>query len=71
MEEGHNVRLSYGLSSFHSSRLMDMDIYTFIVFMYYDDIMNFITPVCGYKIDSMAIPCRISPRNQGKARKMP
>ena len=48
-----------------------MDIHTFTVFMYYDDIMNFITLVCGYKIDSTAIPHRISPRNQGTARKMP
>jgi len=50
---------------------MDMDIHTFIVFMYYDDIMNFITTICGYKIDSTAIPHRISPRNQGTVRKMP
>jgi len=49
----------------------DMDIHTFFAFMYYDDIMNFIIPICGSKIDSTAIPHRISPRNQGTARKMP
>jgi len=43
----------------------DMHIHTFLVFMYYDDIMNFITLVYGYEIDSAVIPHRISQHNRG------